>query len=204
MPHDTVFQSIATRELTVNSGIVLSHPGVVPAIDITSTTTTIDVVNINANSATSGIVLDVTSSSNSFTGTYGLSRMMYSGTSSGTVLMLYQSNASATGKVLHIQSDGTGQAIIVDKNNTGLAIEIDKDVATSAAVEYGIKIACDVAAGGGSGAGIDLSSFAAGEITINFPDGNASALAPQTVAPSGWINIAIAGTVKYIPYYAAS
>jgi len=95
----------------------------------------------------------------------------------------------------------------IDQNNPtagGAAIDIDKDVDSSAAVEYGLKIACDVAGGGGSGAGIDLSSFSAGEITINFPAGNASTKNPETDTEAGWINIAVAGTVRYIPYYAAS
>jgi len=48
---------------------------------------------------------------------------------------------------------------------------------------------------------IDLSSAA---VRINFADGAASTIDPSVTAESGWINVEIDGTTKYIPYYDAS
>ncbi len=53
----------------------------------------------------------------------------------------------------------------------------------------------------GAGASIDLT---AEKTMIDFKDGDASSIDPSATAESGWINVNIDGTKKYIPYYAAS
>jgi len=125
---------------------------------------------------------------------------------------IYRNLGSATtaGPLLKITNGNTGDdqsALVIDDNSivASGSINIDKDVASSAAVCYGLVINSDVAAGGGAGAGIDLSGFSAGEMTINFPAGTASTVNPGADnAEEGWINIGVAGTVRYIPYAAAS
>ncbi len=52
-----------------------------------------------------------------------------------------------------------------------------------------------------TGASIDLTADAA---MIDFQDGGASSIDPSATAETGWINVNIAGTIRYIPYYAVS
>lgn len=52
-----------------------------------------------------------------------------------------------------------------------------------------------------TGASIDIT---ADKVMIDFADGDASTIDPSTTAENGWININVAGTKKYIPYYDAS
>ena len=52
-----------------------------------------------------------------------------------------------------------------------------------------------------TGASIDLT---ASKVMIDFKDGDASTIDPSTTAETGWININVDGTKRYIPYYAAS
>lgn len=173
-------------------------------------------VDLSAAAMTTGTALDIGGLDALTTGK-GVNVVSNSTNTGAFVLcQLTNDNATATGAIpLSIQQDAANEAIFVDQNadgqgifidhddtGTAYSIEVDRD-GNNAADIYGMKIACDNA-GAGAGAGIDLSSFAAGEITINFPDGSASSIDPSATAESGWINIAVAGTVKYVPYYAAS
>ena len=208
MGADEVFKAINVKELTAGSTTLLE------ATTITDAGTGVTGLTITTSETTSkGLVITAGGTglniNHSDTNTYALD-CVGTGILAASVEALARfdmRNASATKKVIQVDNDGVGAGIFIDQNCPtagAAALEIDKDVTTSAATEYGIKVVCDVAAGGGAAAGVDLSSFAAGEICINFPDGNASTIEPQTTDESGWINIGIGGTVKYIPYYDAS
>lgn len=73
----------------------------------------------------------------------------------------------------------------------------------SASATYAMKITHDNASSGAA-AGIDMAAFAAGEAIINFPAGNASSIDPSATAETGWLNISVDGTIRYVPFYAAS
>ncbi len=152
----------------------------------------------NASTATLNIKQIITSG-------YGVKiwRDLDSNSTDSPLFYVLNDNSGDDRTCAQIQQDAPNAALYLDQNNSNVGLRIDKDVASSAGVEYAMDIASDVAAGGGSGAGIDLSAFSAGEITVNFPAGNASTKNPAVDAPEGWINIAIGGVVKYIPYYAA-
>ena len=53
----------------------------------------------------------------------------------------------------------------------------------------------------GPGSQIDLTAEA---VMIDFKVGAASSIDPSATAESGWLNVAIDGTTRYIPWYAAS
>ena len=55
-----------------------------------------------------------------------------------------------------------------------------------------------------TGIGIDISSAPVVTMGINFTEGTASTIDPSATAETGWINVGVAGTVRYIPYYAAA
>lgn len=131
---------------------------------------------------------------------------------SGNVLDI--NAASTTGVSVAIDGSAytTGSALVITDNSadtgTRSVVKIVQDdaAATGATAlevqqdgdSYAIKIS------GATTKGIDLTACAAGEPALNFTDGNASTIDPSATAESGWLNIAVGGTLKYVPYYAAS
>lgn len=194
---DDVSKALAVKELIATKVDITQSSTVLPALVLTGT-------NDGSGSTANSYALVIQN-----TGDGGAARFSRTETTDTKEAIVYivENSAGTDEPCIEISNAGVGGAIKIDDNAATAApasINIDKDVGSSAVTEYGLKIACDVTAGGGAGAGIDLSSFTAGEISINFVDGNASALNPSAVAESGWINIGVGGTVKYIPYYDAS
>ena len=52
-----------------------------------------------------------------------------------------------------------------------------------------------------TGASIDITADA---VMIDFKEGDASSIDPSATAETGWINLNVGGTKRYVPYYAAS
>jgi len=188
----------------MNVGQTITPTATGIALDVAGGATTtgkgLDMTDFDA--ITTGTIIDVASNSSS--------------TGSRSLVNIVNSNSSASGTVcLFVQQEGDEQAMTIDQNNTGTpdalvifdagtgrSIDIDKD-GNSGSDIYGIRIVCDNA-GAGLGGGIDLSGFSVVEPAINFVDGTASSIDPSATAETGWINIAVGGTIRYIPYYAAS
>jgi len=105
------------------------------------------------------------------------------------------------GAALKIETTSTETAGTL--TDASYALEITHNARHDSADIYGISITADNPGTNAAG-GIDLSSFAAGEPTINFVDGTASSIDPSATAETGWINIAVGGTIRYVPYYAAA
>lgn len=212
---DDVFKSIATNELVTGVTTLDCNRDAI-ALNLTTTASTSTnyalkvVTGAGAFPAKIGYDLSTCyveiSNQAGNTGSTLFFRNITAAATSVPVVAIEQEHAADDQSSLLVIDDGLSDgSITVDKNNTGAALVIDKDVASTAGTEYGIKIMCDVAAGGGAGAGIDLSSFSAGEITINFPAGDASAVDPGSANwEDGWINIGVGGTLYYIPYCAVS
>jgi len=162
-------------------------------------------IDHNSSAAGDGLLIDKAAGSG-----YGIKINTTDGATRAAFLIAGNGPAGSNGYdgyMIAIQNNDTGASggIHIDGAGTNSAITIDTDVASTASTVYGITVTVDVAAGGGAGAGIDLSSFSAGEITINFPDGNASTVDPGSANwEDGWINIGVAGTLYYIPYCAGS
>lgn len=52
-----------------------------------------------------------------------------------------------------------------------------------------------------AGASLDITAEV---VMIDFKAGDASSIDPSATAESGWVNIAVDGTKRYVPFYAAS
>lgn len=224
---ETVLAEFDAASLT--SGVVVDVIGTAldagTALDIgdVDAITTGKAINIQSTSTafTSGILLDIgrTASADTLAATTGniakfassLDELRATGTTTSdydTVLISRTSinttaggTHSVAGAALKIETTSTETAGTLTDATYG--IEIAHNARHDSADIYGIKITADNPGTNAAG-GIDLSAFAAGEPTINFPAGNASSIEPQTSAETGWINVAVAGTVRYIPFYAAS
>lgn len=53
----------------------------------------------------------------------------------------------------------------------------------------------------GTGASIDIT---ADKVMVDFKAGDASSINPSATAETGWINISVDGTKRYVPFYAAA
>ena len=84
------------------------------------------------------------------------------------------------------------------KSVTGVDVTLLGDTPATNYVKWDASTYELVFAGSSS---IDLT---AAKVMIDFKDGTASSIDPSATAESGWINVAVDGTTKYIPYYAAS
>lgn len=158
--------------------------------------------------STSGIVAEIATAATDETTLLTLTSAAATGVS------LDINGASTSGNTVTIDGTAftTGSALVVTDNSadTGtrsvLKIVQDHASATGATAlevqqdgdSYAIKIS------GATTKGIDLTAIGAGEPAINFTDGSASSIDPSMTAESGWLNIAVGGVVKYVPYYAAS
>lgn len=183
----------------IGKGLFIDQNGAAIALEVDSASTTTHAVKISSATVATNAVFLYTNAIRD----------------AGTALLkLQDDNASNTRSTFFIQNDGSGATILLDSNGSGKAIDIAHDDTGSdntihlvrsgnnAATIYGMRIICDNA--GGAPGGINLSSFAPGEITINFPAGAASAIDPSITPETGWINVGVGGSIVYIPYYAAA
>jgi hypothetical protein len=75
-----------------------------------------------------------------------------------------------------------------------VALEIQADNPTVAAVKIS----------GAATIGIDFTALTASDVLFNCTAGTGSTAAPQTNAPTGFLNIKVAGVAQWIPYYSAT
>mgnify|MGYP003145186483 CR=1 FL=1 len=160
-------------------------------MDLTSVNTTGNAFVITANSLTTGLGISIDSSATAITGAGRLLDVTHSGaTSTSGTLVEFSSAAADETIILAVTASAAlagGKGIHLNTNSmtTGTALDIDLAALTS-------------------GIGIDISSCPVVKMGINFTDGTASTIDPSATAETGWINVGVAGTVRYIPYYAAS
>jgi len=100
----------------------------------------------------------------------------------------------ADSKLLNVTLKGT---LTVGKDDTGHDVKFFG--ATSGAYMLWDESADELVFS--TGASIDLT---ADKVMIDFKDGDASTIDPSATAETGWINVNVDGTKRYIPYYAAS
>lgn len=199
-------------KITVNS--LTSGMGIHVVSSATAMTSAGRLLNIDHTGATSisGVVAEVSSAATDETTVF---RVTASAALAAGVALDVSGAAITTGTAVDVGgldalTTGGGLLVSSDSADTGtrslVKIVVDNTAATGAtALEvqqdsdvYAIKIS------GATTKGIDLTAIGAGEPAINFTDGNASSIDPSATAESGWINIAIGGTLKYVPYYDAS
>tara|TARA_Y100000034_G_scaffold122116_1_gene167169 strand:+ start:180 stop:1040 length:861 start_codon:yes stop_codon:yes gene_type:complete len=198
---------LTANALTTGSGLSVNSS----ATAITTTGRLLEVFHTGATS-TSGVIAEISSAAADET---VVCRITASAALAGGVLMDLSAAAVTTGTVLDIGgldalTTGVGVQIESDSADTGawtaLNIVVDNTAAT-ASKPVAIQNDADtysITCTGATTKGIDLSALSAGEASINFVDGSASSIDPSATAESGWINIAVGGTIKYVPYYAAS
>jgi len=182
----TITGSLQTQGATVTTGINLDlassalTTGKVIDISDLAAITTGKAIHIDATGVTQtdGILVHIDSASTALTSTGRL------------LLVDHTGNATVSGVVAEVKTAAADETV-------GLLI-------TAASITTGSALKITVTAITTAGCGIDLSGVPTARQAINFADGAASAIDPSATAESGWINIGIAGVVKYIPYYAAS
>ena len=125
-----------------------------------------------------------------------------SGTLNSTqpIMRILQYDSDHSGDNIYIDNDGTGKSIHIDHDDDGSAdtVHIDRD-GNNAAQIWAMEIDCDNA-GAGVPAGIDMSSFSAGEEVFAFPT-DATDPTGGGGAATGRIAIDVGGATVYIPYY---
>ncbi|MBT4119288.1 MAG: hypothetical protein HOG89_04635 [Candidatus Peribacter sp.] len=122
-----------------STAVVVDQDGNGIGIDIDTEATTVDVINIQADTLTTGKVIDVGDADSLTTGTglifTGISNS--SDTSKRSLFHLENDNASADSTtVMHLQQDGAATTLFADTDGDGIALDIDSE-ATS---EPGIRI----------------------------------------------------------------
>lgn len=165
-------------------------------------------VNHTGATSTSGILAEFKTSATDETVLLELD----SAATTGIVLDINVASTTANSVTIDGTAFTTGGALVITDNsaNTGTrsVVKIVQDHA-SATGATALEVQQDgdsyaILISGATTKGINLTAIGAGEPALNFTDGNASAIDPSATAESGWINIAVGGTLKYIPYYAAA
>jgi hypothetical protein len=188
-------QTAPSIEIENNAGTtvfqVLASATTANALVHTVATTTGNGVIVTADDLTTGTGLSVNSSAAAITGAGRMLEVFHTGTTS-TSGTLVEFNSAATDETIICAITATstlsaGKALHINTNSmtTGTALDIDLAALTT-------------------GIGIDLSSCPVVKNAINFVEGTASSINPSATAETGWINVGVAGTIRYIPYYAAS
>lgn len=170
---------------------LLSSATTANAMTHTVATTTGNGIAVTADSLTTGTGVSVNSSATAITGAGRMLEVFHTGTTSTSgTLVEFKSAAADETVIFTVNATAVlagGKAVHINTNSmtTGTALDIDLAALTS-------------------GIGIDLSSCPVVKNAINFVDGTASSINPSSTAETGWINIGVGGTIRYVPYYAAS
>lgn len=192
--------TISVDAITTGTGLLIENTGEAMTsaklldVELTASGSSLSVITGNVAKFASSV--DETRSSGTTATDYDtvlIVRTSINTTASGTHTM--------AGAALKIETTSTETAGTLDDDS--FAIEIAHNARNDSNDIYAIKITADNA-GTQLGGGIDLTSFAVVEPTINFPAGTASSIDPSMTAETGWINIAVDGTIRYVPFYAAS
>lgn len=188
-------QTSPSIEVENNAGTtvfqVLAAATTANAFTHTVSTTTGNGMILTANDLTTGSGLSVNSSATAITTTGRMLEVFHTGaTSTSGTLVEFSSAATDETIILAVTASAAlaaGKGIHLNTNSmtTGTALDIDLAALTT-------------------GIGIDISSCPVVKMGINFTEGTASSIDPSATAETGWINVGVAGTVRYIPYYAAS
>jgi|19_taG_2_1085344.scaffolds.fasta_scaffold05576_3 hypothetical protein len=188
-------QTAPSIEIENNAGTtvfqVLASATTANAFVHTVATTTGNGVIVTADDLTTGSGLSVNSSATAITGAGRMLEVFHTGASSTSGTLVEFSSAAADETIIFAVTASAalaaGKAVHINTNSmtTGTALDIDLAALTT-------------------GIGIDISSCPVVKMGINFTDGTASTIDPSATAETGWINVGVAGTVRYIPYYAAS
>ena len=120
----------------------------------------------------------------------------------GTGIQMNNLDALTTGTGLNVTSNSsdTGTRILVNivNDNTAATGTTALSIQNDATAGSHIKLT-------GTGVnGIDFTALTVADTIFNVTDGQGCTAAPQTNAPTGFINILVAGVARWIPYYSST